>query len=137
MKSSKLFLIVLLILMSGLLPAMQARAQDSGNAQITPVVTVAPNLFAVGQFSTTFVCISNGNPASTKSIQAGDAFKLTFDPSIGVVAAVVPPVMVNSSNLSAADFTASVGSVPNQIVIRFVGATKPFIPGDSICVKVT
>jgi hypothetical protein len=136
MKFRKPLLITLLITLCGTFPITQARAGDT-NSQITPVVTVAPNLFAVGQFSTTFVCLSNGNPNSTKSIQSGDTFKLTFDPSIGALAAVVAPVLVNSSNLNAADFTAILSSVPNQIVITYNGATKVFTPGDSICVKVT
>src|SRR5215813_9307268 len=130
--------IVLFVIASCLLSAITARADDNEvNTKITPVVTVAPTLFPVGQLSDTFVCISNGNPSSTKSIQSGDVFKLTFDPSIGVVSAVATPVMVNSSNLQAADFSASLGSEPNQIVISYIGEGKRFMPGDSFCVKVT
>lgn len=137
MKTPKSFLIMLLpVLAAGFCPATETLADDGDNAQITPVVTVAPNLFAVGQFASTFVCVSNGNPSSSKSIQGGDSFKLTFDPSIGVVATVASPVLVNSTNLNGADFTASLGSVANQIVITYRGASKVFTPGDSFCVKV-
>lgn len=137
MELSKVLSIVLLITVSNLFPATEVRADDGVNSQIIPVVTVAPNLFAVGQFSTTFVCVSNGNPSSTKSIQGGDTFTLTFDPSIGVVASVASPVLVNSSNLNAADFVANLGSALNEIVISYLGATKVFMPGDSFCLKVT
>jgi hypothetical protein len=133
----KVLSIILLVLASSLFPVIPAWADDGDNAQITPVITVAPNLFVAGQLSHTFVCISNGNPSSNKSIRTGDTFKLTFDPSIGVVASVAVPVLVNSSNLNAADFMAQLGSTPNEIVISYVGASKRFIPGDSFCVKVT
>src|SRR5262249_25640879 len=121
-----------------LFPAIPTRAyEDEVNSHITPVVTVAPNLFPVGQLSDTFVCISNGNPSSKNLIQSGDVFKLTFDPSIGVVTTVAAQALVNSSNLQAADFSASLGSEPNQIIISYVGESKRFIPGDGFCVKVT
>ena len=137
MNLSKAPSIVLFVLTSCLFPAIPARADDEANSRITPVVTAAPNLFPVGQLSDTFVCISNGNPSSTKFIQGGDVFELTFDPSIGVVSTVAAAVMVNSSNLQAADFSASLGSEPNQIVISYVGESKRFMPGDSFCVKLS
>jgi len=121
-----------------LFPAIPARADgDEANSQITPVVTVAPNLFPAGQLSDTFLCVSNGNPSSTQFIQDGDVFKLTFDPSIGIVTTVAAQALVNSSNLQAADFSVSLGSAPNQIVISYIGASKRFMPGDSFCVKVS
>jgi hypothetical protein len=137
MRLSKALAIVLLVLASGLFRDIPVWADDGNNSQITPVVTVAPNLFAAGQVSNTFVCISNGNPASSKSIRTGDLFKLTFDPSIGVVTSVAAPVLVNSSILNAADFIVFLGSTSNEIVMSYVGASKRFMPGDSFCVKVT
>ena len=136
MKLSKALSIVLFVLTPCLFPAISAWADDDeAKSQITPVVTVAPNLFPAGQLSDTFVCVSNGNPSSTKFIQDGDVFKLTFDPSIGVVTTVTAQALVNSSNLQAADFSASLGSEPNQIVISYMGVSKLFMPGDSFCVK--
>ena len=137
MRLSKALAIVLLVLASGLCRDITVWADDANNSQITPVVTVAPNLFAAGQVSNTFVCISNGNPSSTKSIRTGDLFKLTFDPSIGVVTSVASPVLVNSSNLNSADLIAFLGSTSNEIVMSYVGVSKRFMPGDSFCVKVT
>jgi len=138
MKLSKALSIAIFVITACLFPAIPARADDDeAKSQITPVITVAPNLFPAGQVSDTFVCVSNGNPSSTKSIQDGDVFKLTFDPSIGVVSTAAATVMVNSSNLQAADFSASLGSDPNQIVISYTGASKRFMPGDSFCVKIS
>src|SRR5262245_65671732 len=135
MKLPNVLTIMHFVLASCLFPAIPALADDDeANFQITPVVSVAPNLFPVGRLSDTFVCISNGNPSSTTSIQAGDVFKLTFDPSIGVVTTVATAVMVNSSNLQAADFSASLGSEPNQIIISYIEVSKRFVPGDSFCV---
>jgi len=122
---------LVLALASGLSPVISASADSPDNAQITPVVTVAPNLFAAGQLSNTFVCISNGNPSSAKSIGPGDLFKLTFDSSIGIVTAVAAPVLVNSSLLSASDFVVNLGPSSNEIDIRYLGASKRFTPGDS------
>jgi hypothetical protein len=138
MKLPNVLTIILFVLASCLFRAIPARADDDEvNSQITPVVTVAPNLFPVGQLSDTFVCVSNGNPSSTRFIQDGDVFKLTFDPSIGVVTTVAAQILVNSTNLQAADFSVSLGSAPNQIVISYIGASKRFMPGDSFCVKVS
>src|SRR5262245_6364329 len=138
MKLSKALSIAIFVITACLFPVIPARADaDEAKSQITPVVTVAPTLFPVGQLSDTFVCISNENPSSTKSIQDGDVFKLTFDPSIGVISTVAATMMVNSSNLQAADFSASLGSDPNQIVISYTGASKLFMPGDSFCVKIS
>src|SRR5262245_31180784 len=134
LKESRLLVLVLVLGLSQVLPA---RADSPDNAQITPVVTVAPNLFAAGQLSNTFVCISNGNPSSTKSIGPGDLFKLTYDSSIGVVSSVAAPVLVNSSTLNPSDFVVNLGPNPNEIDISYLGASKRFTPGDSFCVKVT
>ena len=35
-------------------------AGDDGNANITPVVTVAPTLFAAGKASNAYLCVSKG-----------------------------------------------------------------------------
>jgi len=104
------------------------------NSNISPVVTITPMLFQVGQASNAFVCFTNGNQASTKNIQSGDLFRSTFSSSIGVLTSVQTPVLVSSANLLPADF--SVSLVGNQITITYNGATKLFAPGDSFCVKV-
>src|SRR5262249_26619415 len=137
MKQLKVSRLLVLVLAAGLVYVTSARADSPDGAQITPVVTVAPNLFAAGQLSNTFVCISNGNPSSSKSIGPGDVFKLTFDLSIGVVNSVAAPVLVNSSNLTATDFIVNLGSAPNEVDISYLGPGKRFVPGDSFCVKVT
>src|SRR5262249_2945356 len=135
MRLSNTFSVILFVIASCLFQVTPARADDGeSKTQITPVVTVAPNLFSAGQLSDTFICISNGNPSSTKFIQPGDVFNLTFDPSIGVVTTVAAQALVNSSNLQAADFSAFLGSAPNQVVISYTGASKRFMPGDSFCV---
>ena len=108
----------------------------SGNAKITPVVTVAPTLFAAGKASNAYLCVSNGNPSANKNIQSGDTFRLTLDNAVGAVSSFVSPVLVNSAILTAADFAVTFGATNNQIVIRYTGATKRFAPGDSFCVQV-
>ena len=137
MKTPHLLSPFVIVLALGLSPVTSTLADVTDNSQITPVITVAPNLFAAGQPSNAFVCISNGNPSSTKSIRTGDVFKLTVDPSIGVVSSVAASVLVNSSVLNASDFMVSLGPAANEFDIAYVGASKRFLPGDSFCVKVT
>jgi hypothetical protein len=137
MNLSKALWALVLALALGLSHVLSVRADSPDNSQITPVVTVAPNLFSAGQPSNTFVCISNGNPSSNKSIGPGDLFTLTFDSSIGLVTGVAAPVLVNSSLLNGSDFVVNLGPGPNEIEIRYLGASKRFTPGDSFCVKVT
>ena len=50
--------------------------QGEGNTKITPAVALAPNLFAVGQVSPSFACISNTNTDSGASMIAGDQFTI-------------------------------------------------------------
>src|SRR6266496_5875714 len=120
-----------------LMPPLSVRAQDSTNTNITPVVTITPNLFASGTASKAFVSITNGNSNSTKTIRTGDSFTLTFDSSIGTLTSFEPGLMVNSSTLSPADFLAASGSSANQIVITYIGTNKLFAPGDSFSEKVS
>ena len=137
MSKFKFFLKLCLCLSLTTLPLASVHADEDNNTKITPVVTVTPNLLRVARTSNAFVCITNGNPSSTKTIRQGDSFTLTFDSSIGTLASFEPAVMVNSTILRPADFLVTSGTSANQIVINYVGANKRFAPGDSLCVKVT
>src|SRR5262245_22579120 len=120
-----------------LLGAPALAGDDGGNSKITPVVTVTPNILAAGKSSNAFVCISNGNPNSNKRIQSGDSFTLTFDRSIGALSSVDSAVLVNSSTLVPTDFSVELAGQPNQLVIKYVGASKVFASGEGFCLKVT
>lgn len=41
---------------------------DGANARITPVITVAPTLFAAGKASNAYLCVSNGNLTANNQI---------------------------------------------------------------------
>lgn len=115
--------------------AIATQAQITTNANISPVLTTAPSTFAVGQTAGMLLCVSNGNPLSTQKLNANDAFKLSFDSASGSLASFSTQAVVNSTSLSAGDFRIS-GGTTNQIVITYIGAIKPFPPGDSVCVRV-
>ncbi len=137
MTTLKLILKLCLCLSLTTLPLASVYADEDSNTKITPVITVTPNLISGARTSSTFVCVTNGNPSSTKTMRQGDSFTLTFDSSIGTLASFEPVVMVNSAILGPADFLVTSGTTTNQIVINYMGTTKRFAPGDSFCVKVT
>lgn len=110
--------------------------QTGSSTNITPVVNVAPAVFAAGQSAEAYLTITNGNPTSTKQIQANDAFTITLDSALGSGFTFVAPLLVNSATLTAGDFTVT----PNgsQVIISYTnGAAKSFAPGDTLSLKVT
>src|SRR5438477_467651 len=112
------FLSKLLLGLTLALSPMAALAQ-SGN-QITPVVTVAPPIFPIGQSASIFLTVSNGNPGANKNIQPGDVFSFTFDAASGTGFSLQSGVLVNSSTLSAADFAVSLPA-SRQITVTYQG----------------
>ena len=137
MNVSKFFFALMLCLGFAFVPSTSVRADDTSNPNITPVITVTPNLFRAGTTANTFVCVTNGSPNSTRLMQTGDVFNLTFDPSVGTLTSFGSVVMVNSATMSSADFLASSGNGPNQVTITYVGSNKVFAPGESFCIKIT
>jgi hypothetical protein len=110
--------------------------QTGSSTNITPVVNIAPAVFAAGQTAEAYLTITNGNPTSTKQIQNGDAFTITVDSGLSGGFTFAAPPLVNSATLAAGDFTA----VPNgnQVVITYTNPTaKLFAPGDTLSLKVT
>src|SRR5438045_3083037 len=118
-----------------LLLATNIQAQTNNN-RITPLLTVAPSIFAAGQTSNALLCISNDNATSAQRIQAKDTFTLTFDNVVGTVT-FDQQIILNSSILTAADFGIQQGTTSNQILITYKGAIKTFPPGDRFCVRAT
>jgi len=68
MKPQSIALIFLLTLALICFPSTQASSQTS--TVIIPVVTVSPPTFPIGQTSSVFLSITNGNPYSNKNIQS-------------------------------------------------------------------
>src|SRR5688572_19703491 len=134
MKPVKVLVSILVALTLVVLPTPAALAVANNN--ITPVVTAAPPIFAVGQTANMFMGISNGNAESTAQIQAGDAFTFTFDAASGTSFALQSTVLVNSATLSAADFQVA-GPTGGQFTITYSGAAKVFVPGDSFVIQVS
>src|SRR5206468_2732301 len=99
------------------------------NTNITPVVTLLPATFPIQETCYTVISITNGNPASAKSLQSGQAFKITFDFITNLQ--IESLVLVNSTTFTPADFGLAAGSASNQVTITYLGASKLFKPGDS------
>jgi len=98
--------------------------------------SVSPRAFALGQTSTTRVCMAQQtNPPG--NFDPGDVANIVFDPSLGSVTGVDNPVTVSSATLAPGDFTAAQAPNPNKIRITYTaGASKSFGFGDSVCATV-
>ena len=99
--------------------------------------SATPSAFALGASSTTLVCMAQEtNPPG--SFNTGDVSSIIFDGSLGSVTSVDTPIVVHSSTLTPADFTAAQGLLnPNKIQIVYTNGTpKVFGFGDSICAQV-
>src|SRR5262245_14152291 len=91
---------------------------DTGNGtKITPVITVFPTLFPIGQTASFFLSISNGNPGAKEAIQSGDTFRFTFDASSGTGFAIQSAVLVNSATVTSTDFIVAIDSTNKTITI--------------------
>lgn len=123
------------VTLAGVILAVPATVAAQTDKLITPVVDIFPATFPINERSSTLVVISNGNPASTKSLQSGDAFRVTFPPVSELQ--LEGPVLVNSSNLNPLDFGASINTADRQLIITYIGPSKEFKPGESFGVKVS
>lgn len=104
---------------------------------ITPVFSIAPQLFSINANSGASLCITNGNARSTTNLVKGDKFTLLFDPECGAVASVGSSVQVNSPTLAQKDFKASLPTA-NKVQINYIGTTaKKLAPGESFCVEIS
>ncbi|HZS47346.1 MAG TPA: hypothetical protein VFC63_19910 [Blastocatellia bacterium] len=121
--------------------ALIAQKQIEAQTQTGPSVifTVNPSILPAGQSVSALLCASPANTAGALSFNQNDVLGFVVNSGIGSVTAVDNLIMVNSSTLSASDFTASLNQVNhNKIVVRYnTAATKQFSYGDTICAKIT
>src|SRR5450432_2484363 len=118
--------------------AVSLQAQTTApDTRIQAAIVMAPNLLPVGQTATVLTTIANQNPASNQQLLPGDTFALNFDLADGQVQSFLPAVTVNSTTLSAADFTVTQGATPSQLVITYLGLPALFGPKDTISIEPT
>ena len=98
---------------------------DQSGSSIIPVVTVSPSIFPIGESSSLFLSVTNGNAQQGKNIQIGDAFKFTFGAASGTGFTLKSAVLVNSSSLNAGDFGVAVDLANKRVTVTYIGATKP------------
>lgn len=123
--------VAILLVATGLARAEKRRER------IAPAVAVSPRIFATGQPARAYLTVTNGNPDTTATIETGDAFRFTFDEAAGTGFGVDGAVTVNSASLSEGDFSVESDAASRQVVVRYTGPSRPFLPGDSIGLLVT
>lgn len=106
---------------------------QTANNKITLACSISPGAIEAGQTSSALLTCANTNALSTQPIQPNDAFSFQFSLGDGQVSSLVPSVIVNSSSLSAADF--SVALTGTALVVNYSGAAKTFAPGDTFAVE--
>lgn len=112
-----------------------AGSSKKPNTKIVVAWSVSPSLIPVAETSSALVCFSNSNAASSKSLEPGDVFSMSLSIEGGSFESVAEHVRVSSATLGNGDFT--VNRDANVISVRYVGPTRPFAPGDTVCVPVT
>lgn len=131
-KARSLYLAAFALLLT-LGAAPVALAQSSGSAV---TFSVNPTLFSAGQPASAFLCTSF-NGLSHQNLSHGQTFTYTFASSIGALTSVSTPVTVNSTTLTASDFSVVVDTPNHRVVVTYINTVaKVFGYGDSICAKV-
>src|SRR5215510_109915 len=123
--------LIIIPLCSVLLLSARAQAQSG-----TVGFGVTPNEFRVGQSATVRLYISSSS-TSLLTLSTGDTFNLFFETSIGSVSAIDGLVSVDSTTLSAADFSAGLGPAQNQVVVTYNGQPKLFGYGNIVSLEVS
>lgn len=103
------------------------------NNKITLACSITPSAVQTGQTSSALLVCANSNTSSTQQIQPNDTFTFQFSIGDGQISALIPSVIVNSSTLSASDFSVTLGS--GALTVTYSGAAKVFAPGDSFAVE--
>jgi hypothetical protein len=133
MRSTRNFAAALIGIPLCLILLLSAPAQ----AQSGPVgFGASPNEFRAGQTGTVRLYTSSST-SSLLTLSTGDTFNFFFEPSIGSVTAIAGLVSVDSSTLSAADFSASLVPAQNQVVVTYNGQPKTFAYGNIVSLEIS
>jgi len=140
MKKFQMLLAIVLALAIVPIVVQSARAQTGP----TVIFTVNPSILPAGQSVSTLLCASPSNTASGLTFNQYDVLGFNVNLGIGMITAVGDSVIVNSSTLSASDFTVSQNKSKtqpqnnNKIAITYnTATTKQFSYADTICATVT
>jgi hypothetical protein len=123
----KLLLVLLLVFPLWALQTTISHSNDNfvGDIRMVPVFTVVPNLFFTGQENSIYVSLWN-TVSTAHELIPEDTFSWTFDESMLKLASLEPPLVVNATILSPADFEAKILPDSNQMAITYKGVAKPF-----------
>jgi hypothetical protein len=130
-KANSILAALLALLLVGLSAPSALSQAGASNVNFS----INPTLFAAGQASSAFLCVSASSIAPL-TLSHGDTFAFSFGSSIGTLTSVSNPITVSSSTLVAADFSASVNAAAHLVTIAYGSASSTaFSYGDSICVQ--
>ncbi|MGH9315500.1 MAG: hypothetical protein ACRD1P_00085, partial [Thermoanaerobaculia bacterium] len=124
------------LLLGGMALGQEASGGPPAPSPMTPVLSISPDIFKDNATTSGLLCITNVN-AATAQLQPGDAFEANFEQGSDTVSLSSTVLLVNSSTLQASDFTVSLDSGTQQILVTYVGAAQAFPPGDSVCAQIS
>ncbi|MEO8348857.1 MAG: hypothetical protein ABI610_08095, partial [Acidobacteriota bacterium] len=139
-------LVIGLCLLSAVVTSEPASAEErtvpqlvkSGDAKIAAVPSIYPAIFPINATSATLVCINNLNADSEARLEPEDTFLTTLDElGLETFSMLSPILLVDSSTLEPSDFVALLDTENRRLVIRYVGESDSFEPGDSFCAQVS
>src|SRR5262249_10867595 len=120
----KKFQMLLAIVLALAVVPIVARPAIKSNGP-TVIFTVNPSILPTGHSVSTLLCASPSDTAGKLTFNQNDVFGFNVNSGIGTVTAVDTPIMVNSSTLSASDFTASLNQAnPNNIAVQYATAAS-------------
>jgi hypothetical protein len=107
------------------------------NTRMTPLYSVAPAVFQIGQTPNVLFSLTNGNANATQQLQPGDMFTFTLGVPGASITGVSGTILVNSVILAITDFQAIAGPNPNQVTLTYVGAPQTMPAGDTVSIETT
>jgi len=129
-KSPILSSIVILSSLMSLL-CTPARAQAAGSVSFN----LTPNVFRAGQPGSAMLSISSSS-ITPLALSTGDKFYFYFDSSAGSVSSLPAHPSVESSTLSAADFSLSMGALPGQVALTYNGQPGSLMYGNIVSFEI-
>ncbi|HEY6333176.1 MAG TPA: hypothetical protein VI756_27885 [Blastocatellia bacterium] len=126
--SANILTFLLTFLLVGIsVPPIQGQSSPGVNFSVNPTI------FAAGQASSAFLCVS-GQSIGGLAVNKGDTFVFSFGASIGTLTSA-GTVMVSSSTLASTNFSASIDAAAHAVIIMYNGSAGTLNFGDTICVQ--
>ena len=111
---------------------------NAAQGQTSPRITFGmnPAIFRAGQPASAELTVSSAS-ISPLTLSSGNTFMFFVDGSLGTVTSVTTPIALESSSISAGDFSVSFAGGSSPIVVTYNGAPKTLAFGECFSVKVS